>query len=95
MARGRIISISEVCRHYQLETNFLQSLNEMGLIALIEEANQQFVEEEQLPQLEVILHLHYDLSINLEGIDAIGHLLNRLQETQRELSRLRGYQGDF
>jgi len=93
MDRARIISITEVCHHYQLEKDFLQSLNEIGLIPLIEEANQQFVEEDQLKELEMILHLHYDLDINLEGIDAISHLLLRMEEMQREIRQLRGRLG--
>ncbi|MBK8738011.1 MAG: hypothetical protein IPL98_19685 [Saprospiraceae bacterium] len=31
--------------------------------------------EEQLPVLEQIIRLHYDLQINMEGIDVITHML--------------------
>ncbi len=93
MERAKVISITEVCHHYQLEKDFLKSLNELGLIPLIEEANQQFVEEDHLKELEMILHLHYDLDINLEGIDAISHLLLRMEEMQREIRQLRGRLG--
>lgn len=84
-----MISITEICQHYELKTDFLKALDDMGLIPLIEEENQQFVEEDHLKELEVILHLHYDLDINLEGIDAISHLLVRMHEMQRELGQLR------
>ena len=33
---------------------------------------------------------YYDLSINMEGIDAIHHLLARMEEMQREIHSLRG-----
>lgn len=89
MDRGNRISLSDLCRHYALTVDFVQSLDEMGLIPLIEEENQHFVDEVYLRDLEVILHLHYDLDINLEGIDAITHLLLRMEEMQRELNLLR------
>ena len=33
--------------------------------------------------------MYYDLSINIEGIDAIHHLLQRMEEMQNELHELR------
>ncbi len=41
--------------------------------------------------------MHYDLNINLEGIDAIYHLLNRVSALQQELetvkNRLKFHEG--
>ena len=33
--------------------------------------------------------MYYDLSINMEGIDAIHHLLERMENMQREMNSLR------
>jgi hypothetical protein len=33
--------------------------------------------------------MHYELDINLEGIDVICHLLRRLEATQQEVDQLR------
>lgn len=33
--------------------------------------------------------MYYDLSINLEGIDAIHHLLKRVEQLQDEIFRLK------
>jgi len=33
--------------------------------------------------------MYYDLSINMEGIDAIHHLLERMEEMKREMDSLR------
>ena len=33
--------------------------------------------------------MYYDLSINLEGIDAIHHLLKRVEQLQAEVFRLK------
>ncbi|WP_337813549.1 chaperone modulator CbpM, partial [Parabacteroides johnsonii] len=33
--------------------------------------------------------MYYDLSINIEGIDAIHHLLGRVESLQQEVNRLK------
>ena len=47
----------------------------------------------QLPDVERYSRMYYDLSINIEGIDAIHHLLKRMESMQQEIyslhSRLR------
>jgi hypothetical protein len=39
----------------------------------------------QLTELEKLVRLRYELDINLEGIDAIIHLLKKLQGMQDEI----------
>jgi DNA-binding transcriptional MerR regulator len=55
------------------------------------------VDAEHLPDVERILHLHQELDINLEGIDAILQLLKRLEKAEQEMAalrnRLRLYEG--
>jgi hypothetical protein len=41
----------------------------------------------------MFMHLHQDLDINLEGIDAISHLLKRMHDMQRELNMLKNKLG--
>jgi DNA-binding transcriptional MerR regulator len=56
-----------------------------------------FIDADDIGDVERIIHLHQDLDINLEGIDAILQLLKRLEQTQAELmalrNRLRLYEG--
>ena len=42
----------------------------------------------QLGELERYTHLYYDLSINIEGIDAIRHLLRRIEDLQERVRKL-------
>ena len=46
----------------------------------------EFLEPEQLPLIEKMIRMHYDLKINLEGIDAIYHLLNKIEVLQQNLT---------
>ena len=43
----------------------------------------------ELPDVERYSRMYYDLSFNMEGIDAIHHLLERMEEMKREMDSLR------
>jgi hypothetical protein len=47
------------------------------------------IELEEMRALERMIRLHYDLEINMEGIDAIAHLLERVEHMQEEMRMLR------
>ncbi len=84
-----LIATSDCCTYYQIDTAFIHSLQEAGLIeiALVEE--QEFLDDEQLQRLEKFIRWHYDLEINVEGIEAISHLLSRATLLEKEINALR------
>lgn len=92
-----MVSAKAFCTHHHIELSFLHSLNEYGLIQVTSTDEDFLLPQDQLTQLEKMVRLHYDLHINLEGIDAIQHMLERMETMQRELSllrnRLRMYEG--
>ena len=90
MEKSNRISIEECCVYYSIETSFVQQLNEHGLIELVRSGETVFIAFEQLADLEKYVHLHYELEINMEGLETIKHLLDRVQDLQKELNRLRG-----
>lgn len=84
-----LITPEECCAFYQIEQSFIQSLNEYGLINIISVEEKQFIQNSELQQLEKFIRLHYELGINLEGIDAIGGLLLKMKEMQDEINLLK------
>jgi hypothetical protein len=64
-------------------------LNDYGLIKLIQTNEEYFIDYDQLADLEKYMHLHYDMDINMEGIEAITHLLSRVHDLQHEVKKLR------
>lgn len=84
-----LIAVDKFCACHNIEISFISSLQHNGLIEIttIEEAD--FIDAEQLPQLEKIVRFHYELDINLEGIETITHLLNRLNIVQEKNKALR------
>lgn len=84
-----LITAEACCSFYHIEHSFIRSLSEYGLINIISVEEKQFIANAELQQLERFIRLHYDLGINLEGIDAIGHLLLKLKEMQGEILLLK------
>jgi hypothetical protein len=48
-----------------------------------------FIDAGQLQQLEKFIRLYYELDINLEGIETITHLLQRIKSLQDEIITLK------
>lgn len=84
----RYISVIEFCNWHQLEHSFIHSLNEHGLIHTIIIEEDEYIEREQIGDLERMVRLHLDLEINPEGIGAINHLLERVLQLQNEVRQL-------
>jgi chaperone modulatory protein CbpM len=81
----KYISIQTICQYYPIELGFLYNLEEYGLISLTEEG----ITEDELTKLEKILRLHSDLSVNLEGIDIILELVDKMEQMKAENQMLK------
>ena len=89
MQNEHLISASEFCTHYQVEYAFISSLQQSGLIETTIIQNTTFIDIAEIQNLEKIIRLHYDLDINIEGIEAITSLLNRMENMEHEITYLR------
>ncbi|WP_448633973.1 chaperone modulator CbpM [Pedobacter panaciterrae] len=88
MKKQTTISVEQCCHYYQIEISFVQQLNEHDLIKFTRSGNSAFIHYEQLADLEKFIHLHYDLEINIEGIETVMHLLNRVDRLQQKIKEL-------
>jgi hypothetical protein len=90
------IPANEFCASHNIEISFIRSLQENGLIEITLVEDGGFIPASQLQQLEKIIRLYYELDINLEGIETITHLLQRILTMQDEITllknRLRRYE---
>jgi hypothetical protein len=91
MDHKNLISVLEICRHHNIDCSFMDVLRELGLIEMIFIEKVSFIEETQLPQLEKYITFHYLLDINLEGIEAISHLLRHITALQEEAVVLKNH----
>jgi hypothetical protein len=89
MEDNDMIRVELICSSYNIEPSFIDSLLDYGLIEITELERERFIPMQRLVDLEKMIRLHYDLNINLEGIDTIFHLLNRISELQQELNLMK------
>ncbi|MDO3627941.1 chaperone modulator CbpM [Mucilaginibacter sp. BT774] len=98
MSTATLISTTEFCTWHQVEHTFIHSLSEAGLIEITLIDQDEFIHETQLQRLEKMVRLHHELEINLAGIEAITHLLDRVEAMHQEMrllkNRLRLYERD-
>lgn len=84
-----LIIVSEYCHKCHIEPSFIDMLQEGGLIEVRTEAGERYLLLSQLPDVERYSRMYYDLSINMEGIDAIHHMLERIEGMRKEIASLR------
>ncbi|MDD4748214.1 MAG: chaperone modulator CbpM [Salinivirgaceae bacterium] len=89
MQSENLIAIRDFCTTHNIEISFVSSLQKNGLIEITTIQETEFIHADQLPHLEKIAHLYFELDINLEGIDTIFHLLQRINTMQDEIKELR------
>lgn len=84
-----MVLLNEFCVHHEVEISFVRSLAQSGLIELRYTEEKPCLPQEQLPQLEKMVRLYYEMDINLEGIETISYLLDRMNGMQDEIRQLR------
>ena len=84
-----LISTTEFCERYHIEYSFITSLEQSGLIHITKVEETPFIDTEAISELEKYVRLHYDLDINVQGIEAIIHLLQRVEEMKEEINALK------
>ena len=89
MQTKNLIAVTEFCINHNIEVSFISSLQQNGLIEITTIKETGFIDAGQLQQLERIVRFYYELDINLEGIESITHLLQRINAMQDEIVALR------
>jgi hypothetical protein len=82
MENKALVSVYSFCVNHKIELTFIESLQQYGLVELTTIEEQTYFSEYQLEEVEKFVRLHYDLDINLEGIEAISHLLEKIKTMQ-------------
>lgn len=95
---NELIIIEEVCTRYRVERTFIQSLDESGLIKIVRVEQKEYLPTDNISEFEKMHRLHHDLDINIEGLQAIQHLLKQVKQLQKAnwqlKNRLSLYEGE-
>lgn len=98
MNTQQLIATKDLCRIYQVEISFFHELQESGILNLVKDQDDEFIDEEELEDAERMIRLHKDLALNTEGLEVIAHLLQRMKHLQSELihlqNKLRFFEGE-
>lgn len=89
MKSSNYISLDTLCEHYEIEVSFINQLNEMGIIEIINIEHSNCIHSDRIKNLEKIIRMNRDLQINLEGIDTILNLLDKIEELQSEIQQMK------
>ncbi len=82
------ITVDECSTNYNIEVSFISSLHESGLVSMTTIDKRTFLHHDQLNDLEKFIRFHYDLEINMEGLETISHLLEKTKNMQLKIVEL-------
>lgn len=96
MDKEKLIPIEQLCLHYEVEMSLFYELQEFEIIEIHSIEDSVFIHEDKVGMLEKVLRMQQDLNLNLEGVDAVLKLLNKIDNMESELrllkNRLRLYE---
>lgn len=91
-----LIPTDDICVHYRVEKQFIRALHENGIIEIQTIHRRDYISLKQITEFERVRRLYYDMNINMEGIEVVQNLLQKINDLQREkqmlLNRLRLYE---
>lgn len=98
MSSEELIPAHQFCTFHHIELSFIQHLHDAGLIGMTVMDGSFFLPAGELAAVERFVRWHYELAINSEGIEALSHVLQRvdrlLDENRALRNRLRRYEHD-
>lgn len=98
MKDEHLFELRQLSLFYTLDTTFFLNLEEYGLLEIYRFHEVEYIHAKDLDLLEKMCRLHRELNLNLEGIDVIINLLDKIEALHEELesakSRLSLYEHD-
>lgn len=89
------ITLIEFCRSAHIEQEFVELLIGEDLIEMEREAGEAFLKLDQLARVEQYARWYYEMEINLGGIDALRHMLERMNQLQSRIRELESKLGFY
>ena len=83
------IPIDLFCHQHGVEISFISSLQDFGLLYTTRIDEIEYIAIAQLAEAERLVRLYGELDINIQGIDVIIQLLQRLSDRQTEIQQLK------
>lgn len=88
MQTDKLISANDFCIYHRIDLSFIYSLNQSGLIEITSIEEEVFVPVSQLKHIEQMMRMHHEMDINMEGIETVTYLLQRINFMQQQIVQL-------
>jgi chaperone modulatory protein CbpM len=89
MTTEKLITIQTFCANYDIEFSFINSLSEFGLIEITTINKIKYLHQNKINEIEKMIRLHNELGVNMEGIDVIYNLTEKIKILQKEIDYLK------
>lgn len=89
MSLENFIPVNTLCIHYKVELSFFDNLNAIGLIEIQTVEETQYVHQDSIYDIEKMIRMHQDLDVNIEGIDVVLNLLQKIDALKKEIHTVR------
>lgn len=89
MSEENLIMIERLCEHYEVERSLFSELRDFGILEIRSIEDAHFIHEDKISTVEKVVRMKKDLNINLEGIDTVLNLLEKISDLQEELNRVK------
>ncbi len=89
MKSTNYIAINSLCDHYEIEISFFNQLNEIGMLEIVTIEHSQCIHTDKIKSLEKMIRLNKELHINIEGIDTVFNLLDKIEDLQLEIFEMK------
>jgi hypothetical protein len=89
MSLENFIPVNTLCTHYKVELSFFDNLNAIGLIEIQTVEEMKYVHQDSIYDIEKMIRMHQDLDVNIEGIDVVLNLLQKIDALKKEIHTVR------
>ncbi len=88
MQNEDMILADDFCNQHHIDISFIMELNESGLIQLTSTGQRTYLSVNELGHLEKLVRMNQDLGINLEGVETIVYLMERMDDLKIKLKKI-------
>jgi len=85
----QLTSVAQIIQHYQIDDTSLYYLNESGIIKIIIVEQTEYIHQDDLSDLEKIIRIQQELNINMESMDIVINLIDKIKTLQIENKTLK------
>jgi hypothetical protein len=89
MDTKNLIPIDQLCGVYEIPESFIDDLCSYELVEVIDTDDARYIPQDHIKDIEKLMRLHFDLNINYDGLDVVMHLLERIEELEKEVNYLK------